>query len=96
MTKILVTGADGFIGSHLVEYLVKRGHEVKALCLYNSFGSKGWLDTIDNNLKKNIEYVMGDVRDSICVKNAVKDCHKIYHLAALISIPYSYIINVVY
>ena len=90
MTKILVTGADGFIGSHLVEYLLKRGHEVKALCLYNSFGSKGWLDTIDNNLKKNIEYVMGDVRDSICVKNAAKDCREIYHLAALIAIPYSY------
>ncbi len=90
MKKILVTGADGFIGSHLVEFLVKEGYEVKAFCLYNSFGSKGWLDILDNNLKNNIEYVMGDVRDSICVKNAAKGCYKIYHLAALIAIPYSY------
>tara|TARA_B100000886_G_scaffold334084_1_gene289091 strand:- start:10207 stop:11205 length:999 start_codon:yes stop_codon:yes gene_type:complete len=90
MKKILVTGADGFIGSHLVEFLVKKGYSVKAFCLYNSFGSKGWLDAIDKNIKKNIECVMGDVRDSNCVRNAVKDCKEIYHLAALIAIPYSY------
>ena len=90
MKKILVTGADGFIGSHLVEFLVTKGYSVKAFCLYNSFGSKGWLDAIDENIKKNIEYVMGDIRDSNCVRNAVKDCREIYHLAALIAIPYSY------
>tara|TARA_A100001388_G_scaffold277592_1_gene269736 strand:- start:1498 stop:2496 length:999 start_codon:yes stop_codon:yes gene_type:complete len=90
MKKILVTGADGFIGSHLVEFLVKKGYSVKAFCLYNSFGSKGWLDAIDENIKKNIECIMGDVRDSNCVRNAVKDCKEIYHLAALIAIPYSY------
>ena len=90
MKKILVTGADGFIGSHLVEFLVKKGFNVRAFCLYNSFGSRGWLDNLENNIKDNIEFVMGDVRDSVSVRNAVKNCHEIYHLAALIAIPYSY------
>ena len=90
MKKVLVTGADGFIGSHLVEFLVKKGLNVRALCLYNSFGSKGWLDSLENNIKNNIEFIMGDVRDSVSVKNAAKNCDEIYHLAALIAIPYSY------
>ncbi len=90
MKKILVTGADGFIGSHLVEYLVKKGYDVRAFCVYNSLGSKGWLDKIDKNIKGNIEYVLGDIRDNTSVKNAVRGCNDIYHLAALIAIPYSY------
>ncbi len=90
MKKILVTGADGFIGSHLVEFLVKKGYNVRAFCLYNSFGSKGWLDSLENNIKDNIEFIMGDIRDNISVKNAAKSCNEIYHLAALIAIPYSY------
>tara|TARA_Y100000589_G_C27198381_1_gene648150 strand:- start:2335 stop:3342 length:1008 start_codon:yes stop_codon:yes gene_type:complete len=90
MKKILVTGADGFIGSHLVEFLIKKGFDVRAFCLYNSFGSRGWLDSLENNIKDNIEFIMGDVRDSVSVKNAVKNCKEIYHLAALIAIPYSY------
>ena len=86
MKKVLITGADGFIGSHLAEFLIKKDFKVKALCLYNSFGSKGWLDTLDKNIQNNIEFVMGDVRDSICIRNAAKDCDEIYHLAALIAI----------
>ncbi len=90
MKQIVVTGADGFIGSHLVEYLVKRGFNVKAFCLYNSFGSKGWLDNLDVNVKKNFEYILGDIRDQTSVNNAIKGSDEIYHLAALIAIPYSY------
>ncbi|ABM76868.1 NAD-dependent 4,6-dehydratase LegB [Prochlorococcus marinus] len=93
MTKqslALVTGADGFIGSHLVEYLLNKGCNVRAFCLYNSNGSWGWLDRIDKEYKKNIEVVLGDIRDPICVKNALKGCDHVYHLAALIAIPYSY------
>lgn len=88
--KILVTGADGFIGSHLVEKLVKSGKKVKAFVLYNSFNSWGWLDEVDEEIKKEIEVFSGDVRDPYGVKKAVEGCDGIYHLAALIAIPYSY------
>lgn len=91
MAKVLVTGADGFIGSHLVEMLAIRGYRVRALCMYNSLGSWGWLDTLSEELKKSVEVVLGDVRDSICVTEAMKDCDVVFHLAALIAIPYSYI-----
>tara|TARA_A100001035_G_scaffold279397_1_gene280678 strand:+ start:2245 stop:3243 length:999 start_codon:yes stop_codon:yes gene_type:complete len=90
MSKVLVTGADGFIGSHLVEKLVQKGDSVKALCMYNSFGSWGWLDSIDINIRNNIEVVLGDIRDPFCVKKIMTGCEKVYHLAALIAIPYSY------
>ena len=90
MNKILVTGADGFIGSHLVEKLVMNGETVKAFCMYNSNGSYGWIDSLDPEIKNNLELVLGDIRDSNCVHEAAKDCNRIYHLAALIAIPYSY------
>lgn len=89
--KILVTGADGFIGSHLVEELVRQGREVKAFVLYNSFDSWGWLDQAPQEIKDAIEVVSGDVRDPICVRNAMKSCSAVMHLAALIAIPYSYV-----
>lgn len=88
---ILVTGADGFIGSHLVETLALRGANVRAMVLYNSFGSWGWLDTIDPALLENVEIVMSDVRDSAAVDEAVAGCRVVFHLAALIAIPYSYV-----
>ena len=86
--KVLVTGADGFIGSHLVEKLVSEGHEVRALALYNSFNNWGWLE--DVSCKQNIEIVLGDVRDPFFCDGLVKDIDTIFHLAALIAIPYSY------
>jgi NAD dependent epimerase/dehydratase len=89
MKKVLVTGADGFIGSHLTELLAKSGHEVRALALYNSFNDWGWLDTIVD--KKNIEVVTGDVRDPFFCDEITKGIDTIYHLAALIAIPYSYL-----
>ncbi len=85
--RILVTGADGFIGSHLVEALAKRGRSVRALVMYNSFGSRGWLDTFDVG---EVEVVAGDIRDSRSVREAVRGCSVIMHLASLIAIPYSY------
>jgi len=88
--KILVTGADGFIGSHLVEELVNRGYEVKAFVLYNSFNSWGWLDALSKEIKDNIEIFSGDIRDAYGVKNAMQGCDIVLHLAALIAIPYSY------
>lgn len=87
--KVLVTGADGFIGSHLVETLVERGFDVKALCLYNSFGSWGWLD--QSKYRGKFEVVLGDVRDSRFCREATKNVDTVFHLAALIAIPYSYI-----
>lgn len=88
--KVLVTGADGFIGSHLTEYLVRQGHDVRAFCLYNSFGSKGWLDTLEKDIRKSLDIFMGDVRDPNGVRTAMKGCDVVLHLAALIGIPYSY------
>ena len=88
--KILVTGADGFIGSHLVELLVHDGYDVKAFVYYNSFDSWGWLDSLSEDIKNNIEVFSGDVRDPFCVNNAMKGCDMVFHLAALIAIPYSY------
>ena len=90
MKKIFVTGADGFIGSHLVELLVEEGFDVTALCIYNSSGSWGWLDNISPVTKKEIKVILGDVRDPLCVKQAMKGCDTVFHLAALIAIPYSY------
>jgi len=88
--QVLVTGADGFIGSHLVEGLVSSGHKVKALTMYNSFGTWGWLDSIPKEILDQVEVIPGDIRDSIFVRNAVKGCSDVMHLAALIAIPYSY------
>jgi NAD dependent epimerase/dehydratase len=87
---VLVTGADGFIGSHLTEHLVKTGHKVKAFVYYNSFNSYGWLDTIDKKIRNEIEFFAGDVRDPNGVRVAMEGINTVYHLAALIAIPYSY------
>ena len=89
MEKILITGADGFIGSHLTEMLVARGYEVKALSQYNSFNNWGWLEQI--NCKNNVEILSGDIRDFDCCKKISKNVKIIFHLAALIAIPYSYV-----
>lgn len=88
--KVLVTGADGFIGSHLVEELLEQGYRVKAFCLYNSFGTWGWLDNFPKEKLDKLEIFMGDVRDPNGVRTAMKECDIVYHLAALIAIPYSY------
>lgn len=88
--KILVTGADGFIGSHLTEALVKKGFNTKAFVLYNSFNSWGWLDYTPKNIRSEIDIFQGDIRDPFCVKKALADCDSVFHLAALIAIPYSY------
>lgn len=90
MKKILVTGADGFIGSHLTEALVRAGYEVRAFVLYNSFGSCGWLDKCASDVKSNFEVFSGDIRDPHGVRDAVRSCETVLHLAALIAIPYSY------
>ena len=87
---VMVTGADGFIGSHLTEELVKRGEKVRAFCLYNSFGSLGWIDTLPPEIKNEIEVFMGDVRDPNGVRHAMEGQEIVYHLAALIAIPFSY------
>ena len=88
--RILVTGADGFIGSHLVEALVRAGHTVRAFVLYNSFNSWGWLDHSDAEVRASLEVFAGDVRDPHGVRKAIEGCEVVLHLAALIAIPYSY------
>ena len=90
-TKVLVTGADGFIGSHLVELLLKEGFSVRAFCMYNSNGSWGWLDILPETMKENIDVRLGDIRDPLCVRECANGCNMIFHLAALVAIPYSYI-----
>lgn len=89
-TKVLVTGADGFIGSHLTEALVRLGYRVRAFVLYNSFGSWGWLDQAEPEIKANLEVFSGDIRDPNGVRQAMRGCDCVLHLAALIAIPYSY------
>jgi NAD dependent epimerase/dehydratase len=89
-SRILVTGADGFIGSHLTETLVRQGFKVRAFVYYNSFNSWGWLDQCANDVKGKFEVFSGDIRDPHGVKNAMKGCDAVLHLAALIGIPYSY------
>jgi len=90
MQRILITGADGFIGSHLTEELVKKGYKVKAFVYYNSFNSWGWIDTFPKDIKDKIEIFTGDIRDSNGIKTAMEDCDIVFHLAALIGIPFSY------
>jgi NAD dependent epimerase/dehydratase len=89
-STILITGADGFIGSHLTEALVRQGYKVRAFVLYNSFGSWGWLDHCAPDVKDQFEVFAGDIRDPHGVREAMKDCDAVLHLAALIAIPYSY------
>ena len=91
MKKVLITGAEGFIGSHLTEVLVQQGFDVKAFCLYTSTGTKGWLDTLPETILKNLEVNPGDIRDRNTLDRAMEDCDTVFHLAAHISIPYSYI-----
>ena len=90
MKKILVTGADGFIGSHLTEALVRRGYEVRAFVYYNSFGHRGWLDGSPADIQEALDFFAGDVRDPHGVRTAMHGCDAVLHLAALIGIPYSY------
>ncbi len=90
MNKVLVTGANGFIGSHLTERLLSLGYDVRAFVEYNSFNSSGWLDYLNKDLKNEIDFFHGDIRDPNGVSRAVKDCETVFHLAALIGIPYSY------
>lgn len=88
--KVLVTGADGFIGSHLTEELIRQGYDVRAFVYYNSFNSWGWLDQVSPEVKEDIDVFAGDIRDPHGVKEAMKGCTHVLNLAALIAIPYSY------
>ena len=90
MSKVLVTGAGGFIGSHLTELLLREGIEVKAFVHYNSLGTWGWIDTFPKELKDSVEVFAGDIRDPHGVREAMKGCEEVFHLAALIAIPFSY------
>jgi NAD dependent epimerase/dehydratase len=88
--KILITGADGFIGSHLAEDLVKSGYKVRAFVFYNSFNTRGWLEQIPRDIQQEMEIFAGDIRDPYGVKRAMSGCDIVFHLAALVAIPYSY------
>lgn len=90
MTKVLITGADGFIGSHLTEAMVRAGFDVRAFVMYNSFGSWGWLDQCGDDVRGHFEVFAGDIRDPHGVRTAMAGCDAVLHLAALIAIPYSY------
>lgn len=90
MKKVLVTGADGFIGSHLAEHLLEKGYGVKAFVCYNSFGNWGWLDTLPEEKQKELEIFAGDIRDPNGVRDALRGVDWVFHLAALIAIPFSY------
>ncbi|MBM3702035.1 MAG: SDR family NAD(P)-dependent oxidoreductase [Actinobacteria bacterium] len=90
MEKVVVTGADGFIGSHLTERLLQEGYIVKAFVYYNSFNSWGWLDTLPKNVLNEIEVFASDIRDPNGVRTAIQGCDSVFHLAALIGIPFSY------
>ena len=89
--RVLVTGADGFIGSHLVERLVAEGAEVRALCLYTSNGTHGWLDESARDVRDSVDLRLGDVRDAGLIRDLVEGCDLVLHLASLIAIPYSYL-----
>lgn len=89
--KVLVTGADGFIGSHLTEMLLDMGYDVRAFVLYNSFGKWGWLDTLPKDKRDALDIAMGDVRDPVFVRKSMEGIDCVFHLAALIAIPYSYV-----
>ena len=88
--KIYITGAEGFFGSHLTEYLVKLGHKITCLIQYNSFHNYGWLKNLKEQNKKNVKYLFGDIRDFNFLKDTTKNYDIVINLAALISIPYSY------
>jgi nucleoside-diphosphate-sugar epimerase len=88
--KVLITGADGFIGSHLTQRLISRGAQVKAFVMYNSFNTWGWIDTFAPGDIEAVDVVCGDIRESDMLKRALKDVDIVFHLAALIAIPYSY------
>ena len=94
--KVLVTGSEGFIGSHLTERLVELGADVTALVQYNSFNNWGWIDTFDEKIKKNINVVTGDIREYDGMKRIIKGQDIVFHLAALIAIPYSYLSPMAY
>ena len=87
--KVLVTGADGFIGSHLVERLLQKGVKVKPFVYYNSFNSWGWLDCFSSAQKRKLDVFSGDIRDPNGVREAIKGVDMVFHLAALIGIPFS-------
>src|SRR6185437_16781578 len=88
--SVAVTGAEGFIGSHLTEALVRRGYRVRAMALYNMFSSRGWLDTLAPDIAAEVDVVFGDARDPGSVMSLVDGASAVYHLAALGSVPYSY------